>query len=100
MTGSQIDYYLKWLPLVEGRRHYGTAELMAGVFNAMGGKRKKERQEGDEPPLEPHELFKPEEFLPFFAWVTPPEDRVAPPEAQALIEAHLHELPSWVRSLA
>lgn len=38
LTQTQLLYYLRWLPLIEGRKAYPMASLEATVLNAVGGK--------------------------------------------------------------
>lgn len=86
------------MPVIEARRHYGIAQFSADFKNMMGGKRPP-KEASSEPPLEPHELFKPEEELPWFAYFDPPERLVWESDVLALVQEHADRLPSWARAL-
>lgn len=67
LTQTQLLYYLRWLPLIEGRRAYPLASIEASMLNAAGGK--PDPADADRPPPRPqHLLFTPTEMLP--PWAT------------------------------
>lgn len=91
---------MKWVPLMEGRRAYPLAYMIAELKNIMGGKRKPpDPKPGDpprDPPLQPWELYTPEEELPYYAWMKPPPPMLTLEQAR-LLTSHYSALPEWAK---
>lgn len=101
LTPAQIAYALEHLPLIEARKHYSAASLLASIKNMMGGKRPpKPPAPGEErdPPLTPEELYTAEEELPYFAYFEAPV-RLTAEQAQVLVE-NFNRLPGWAQQVA
>lgn len=100
LSGPQIVYYLRWLPLLEARRAYPIASLEATVLNVAGGKRDDADDPADaaSPPPKPSRLFTAEERLPPWAAL---ELAAGPWTRETAIEAleHASDLPVWALDL-
>lgn len=93
---------LEQLPMIEFRRYYATAEMIAFVGNALGGKQES-KPKVNEKPFDP---FSPMDFLPFFARPAGFIDAVSGikiPEAAAidfLENTRKGLVPDWVLNFA
>jgi hypothetical protein len=93
LSQRQLVYYLRWIPLIEARRGWGSASLEAALLNVVGGKPDPSADsEADNPPLPPSRLFTPEERPPPWARLeTGPGVWTARSARDAL--EHAHQLP-------
>src|SRR5690606_40685650 len=90
------DVHLRWA--------WPVAQLEAALRNMMGGKRQKETQPDDDPPLQPHELYTPLELLPWYArpeWAeTGALTAGIHPDAAKDFMRHRRDMPAWVVAIA
>lgn len=100
LSGPQILYYMRWIPLLEARRAYPIASLEATVLNVAGGKREDvdDADDAGTPPPAPHRLFSAEERLPPWAAL---EHGSGPWTREAALEALelAATLPVWALDL-
>lgn len=100
LSGPQIVYFLRWLPLLEARRAYPIASLEATVLNVAGGRRDDADDGADaaSPPPKPSRLFTAEERLPPWAAL---ELATGPWTRETAIEAleRAKDLPVWALDL-
>jgi len=83
---------MHWLPMIAARSHYSTASLIATLKNALGGK---PDEADDSPPVKPEKLFRPEEELPYFAWMgDAPSVGLSRAAAKAILRVS-SQLPLW-----
>jgi hypothetical protein len=100
LTPSVLGVLLEQLPMLELRRNYVTADLMAFVGNALGGKQKPSAT-GEK--IDP---FKVTDFLPFFArpegFLEDATGKAIPPHAaRDFLEAsRAGRVPEWVLNIA
>lgn len=103
LTDAEAAYYLGHMREVHLRMAFPAAQLEATLRNMMGGKRRKEPKEGDEPPLADHELFSPFELLPWYArpeWIEESGGTSLSRDAARDFLAHLRDVPAWVLEVA
>lgn len=96
LTTAQVSYFMHWLPMIAARNHYSTASLIATLKNALGGK---PDEDDDSPPVKLERLFRPEEELPYFAWMHEPRSGLTVGAARDLIAAW-DSLPGWAQDVA
>lgn len=93
LTIEEIDAFIQGTKLLEYRRVYPFALMISTVLNAMGG-----RGDGKGKRIPPHQLYKPEEFLP--PWANPYLEQIDPFVAREIL-THIQQeyFPTWTISL-
>jgi hypothetical protein len=92
---------MEHLPLVEARRHYPLAQLLAD-FREMFFPRYLDPSPTDEPKEPPRrrKAWSAEECLPYYAWFQPPVEINMSQQAAQTLVALYDRLPRWARALA
>lgn len=86
-----FDYYLHWMPYIEGKKQGQIAKLEATILNMMGGKSEKGK------PMQPHKAFNMFERLVYYADLG--HTQSFSKEAMKAIKANVDKIPSWAIDL-